>query len=103
MRFALVLVSVAACAAPVPSATSTSTSTSTPTATPTAKSSPSLSSSSCAAGEALVQARYEPLCVTLCASTPDCKGNGPCEDATDTDGQAIKICEATGDPPKKKP
>ena len=56
----------------------------------------------CASGEALVQARYEPLCMKTCRQTSDCGRNGPCSDANDTDGKAVKVCDATGYPPGQK-
>jgi hypothetical protein len=116
MKPAFALLFLAACgASPQPSSapapTPTLAPTPTPALTPTPAPSPSPaphpapspSSSVCAPGEALVQARYEPLCVTVCKSTPDCKGStGPCIDGTDIDGNAIKLCEATGYPPNAK-
>ena len=118
MRVALVLFFVSACAAckapdaPTVSAPVASTATvpivaPAPSAAPPVPIVPSAkpvaSSSVCAAGEVLVLGRYEPLCATACASDPDCKTTGPCDDATDIDGHPVKVCAATGEPPKKKP
>jgi hypothetical protein len=57
----------------------------------------------CAAGEALIQARYDEMCIKTCHAEADCGKSGPCQDANDTDGKAIKVCSATGHLPGQKP
>ncbi|HEY1958897.1 MAG TPA: hypothetical protein VGH28_24965 [Polyangiaceae bacterium] len=54
----------------------------------------------CAAGETLIQARYEPLCSKTCRTNADCGHSGPCVDTPTASGDTAKVCEATGSPPK---
>jgi hypothetical protein len=105
MKVAFGLLFSAACGGAVPPSTPIAipTTAATSTASAASTSTPVASSSVCAHGEVLVLGRYEPLCATACASDPDCKTLGPCDDATDTDGHPVKVCAATGEPPKKKP
>ena len=57
----------------------------------------------CAPGEALVQARYDEMCLKICHAEADCGKNGPCQEAYDTDGKDVKVCSATGHLPGQKP
>jgi hypothetical protein len=61
---------------------------------------PVAAQSKCAAGEVLIQARYEPLCSKKCRTNEDCGSHGPCVDTPAASGDTVKVCEATGDPPK---
>ena len=55
----------------------------------------------CATGEVLILGRYEPLCAKKCVSTVECGQDGPCETTTAAaTGDPVKVCEATGYPPK---
>jgi hypothetical protein len=110
MRWAALFVMLLGCkGAATASAPTMTSATARPTAIPAstaiknrAPAAPTGANAVCATAEALVQARYEPLCLTLCTSNPDCNGKGPCQDGTDTEGHAIRVCEQTGYPPNAR-